>query len=238
MHAWFDLDFFIIKLKSLIFPTLKPKNVLKITKWVHRCFVSLTGFFFNKFESSETDMMYSRRAKSGVKRCHFVMVDFNKGINIIKHNFLKRFCNVGISGTVLHAAGGSSSAHARNIPANMRDPKNYNFNAHHSIIFFLFRCNYRKKNVQKNGITCCIKPDFHWDIISREILHSSNLIGFAQFSAKKVENISTFFNFARKYNNRKRPYIISREIMSQWKTAFRYMHSRDIAKTKCCDLIG
>ena len=35
------------------------------------------------------------------------------------------------------------------------------------------------------------------DIISREILHSSNLIGFTQFSAKKVENISTFFNFAR-----------------------------------------
>ena len=37
------------------------------------------------------------------------------------------------------------------------------------------------------------KPDFHLKIISREILHSSNLIGFAQFSAKKVENISTFF---------------------------------------------
>ena len=35
------------------------------------------------------------------------------------------------------------------------------------------------------------------EIISREILHSSNLIGFAQFSAKKVENISTFFIFAR-----------------------------------------
>ena len=39
--------------------------------------------------------------------------------------------------------------------------------------------------------------DFHCDIISREILHSSNLIGFAQFSAKKVENISTFFNFVQ-----------------------------------------
>ena len=58
--------------------------------------------------------------KSGVKMCHFIMVDFNKGINII---FLKRFCNVGHSGTVLHAAGGSSSAHARNIQANMRVPK-------------------------------------------------------------------------------------------------------------------
>ena len=70
--------------------------------------------------------------------CRFVMVDLNKGINIIKHNFLKRFCNVGISGTVLHAAGGSSSAHARNMPANMRDPKNYNFNAQHSVKFFYF----------------------------------------------------------------------------------------------------
>ena len=29
------------------------------------------------------------------------MVDFNKGINIIKHNFLKRFCVVGHSGTVI-----------------------------------------------------------------------------------------------------------------------------------------
>ena len=53
---------------------------------------------------------------------HFVMVDFNK-INIIKHNFLKRFRNFGHFGTVLHAAGGTSSAHARNMPANMRDPK-------------------------------------------------------------------------------------------------------------------
>ena len=62
----------------------------------------------------------TRRAKSGVKMRHFVMVDFNKGIKIIKHNFLKRFRNFGHSGTVLHAAGGSSSAHARNMPANMR----------------------------------------------------------------------------------------------------------------------
>ena len=54
---------------------------------------------------------------------HFVMVDFNKGINIIKPNFLKRFCNVSHSGTVLHAEGGCSSAHARNMPVNMRDPK-------------------------------------------------------------------------------------------------------------------
>ena len=36
------------------------------------------------------------------------MVDFNQGgINIIKHNFLKRFCIVGHSGTVLHATTGS-----------------------------------------------------------------------------------------------------------------------------------
>ena len=69
---------------------------------------------------------------------HFVMVDFNKGINVIKHNFLKRFCNVSHSGTVLHAAGGSSSAHARNMAANMRDQKNNNFNAQHSIKFFYF----------------------------------------------------------------------------------------------------
>ena len=54
---------------------------------------------------------------------HFVMVDFNKGINIIKPNFLKRFRNFGHSVTVLHAAGGSSFAHARNIPSNMRAPK-------------------------------------------------------------------------------------------------------------------
>ena len=45
--------------------------------------------------------------------------------------------------------------------------------------------------------TSAVKAAFHCDIISREILHSSNLIGFAQFSAKKVENISTFFNFSR-----------------------------------------
>ena len=66
------------------------------------------------------------------------MVDLNKGINIIKHNFLRRFCNVGHSGTVLHATGGSSSAHARNMPANMRDPKNNNFNMQHSINIFYF----------------------------------------------------------------------------------------------------
>ena len=69
--------------------------------------------------------------------CHFVMVDLNKGIIIIKHNIIKGFCNVGISGTVLHAAGGSSSAHARNMSANMHDPKNYNFNGQHSINFFI-----------------------------------------------------------------------------------------------------
>ena len=92
---------------------------------------------------------HTRRAKSGVKLCHFVMVDFNKDINIIKHNFLKRFCNVGLSGTVLHVASGSSSAHARNMPANMRDPKNYNFNAQHSIKFFYFIVIIVKKYAEK-----------------------------------------------------------------------------------------
>ena len=87
---------------------------------------------------------------------HFVMVDFNKGINIIKHNFLKRFCNVSHSGTVLHAAAGNSSAHARNIPANMRDPKNFNFNAPHSIELFYFIVIVIKKYAE-NGITCCIR---------------------------------------------------------------------------------
>ena len=81
--------------------------------------------------------------------CHFVMVDLNKGINISKHNFLKHFCNVGISGTVLHAAGGSSSAHARNMPANMRDPKNYNFIAQYSIKFFYFIVIIVKKCAEK-----------------------------------------------------------------------------------------
>ena len=81
--------------------------------------------------------------------CHFVMVDFNKGINIIKHNFLKRFCNVGLSGTVLHAAGASSSAHALNMPENMRDPKNYNFNVQHSIFFFYFIIIIVKKCAEK-----------------------------------------------------------------------------------------
>ena len=80
---------------------------------------------------------------------HFVMVDFNKGINIIKHNFLKRFCNVGHSGTVLHATGGSSSAHAPNMPANMRDPKNYNFNTQHSISIFYFIVIIVKKYAEK-----------------------------------------------------------------------------------------
>ena len=54
---------------------------------------------------------------------HFVMVDFNKDINIIKLNFLKLFRNFGHSGTVLHAADRSSSAYARNMAANMSDPK-------------------------------------------------------------------------------------------------------------------
>ena len=81
--------------------------------------------------------MGSRRGKSGIKMRHFVIVDLNKGINIVKHNFLKRFCNVCHSSTVLHATGGSSSAHARNMPANMRDPKNNNFNMQHSIYFIV-----------------------------------------------------------------------------------------------------
>ena len=34
------------------------------------------------------------------------------------------------------------------IPANMRDPKNFNFNAQHSIKL-LFHCNYRKKICRK-----------------------------------------------------------------------------------------
>ena len=80
---------------------------------------------------------------------HFVMVDFNKGINIIKHNFLNRFCNVGHSGTVLHARGESSSAHARNMPANMHEPENYNFNTQHSIIIFYFLVIIVKKYSEK-----------------------------------------------------------------------------------------
>ena len=80
---------------------------------------------------------------------HFVMVDFNKDINIIKRNFLKRFGNVGLSGTVLHVASGSSSAHAQNMPANMRDPKNYNFNAQHSIKFVYSIVIIVKKCVEK-----------------------------------------------------------------------------------------
>ena len=85
------------------------------------------------------------------------MLDFNKDINIIKHNFLKRFCNVGYSGTVLHATGGSSFAHARNMPENMRDPKNYNFNTQNSINIFYFIVIIVKKNMLKNGISCCIR---------------------------------------------------------------------------------
>ena len=80
---------------------------------------------------------------------HFVMVDFNQGIDIIKHNFLKRCCNVGHSGIVLHATGGSSSAHARNMPENMRDPRNYNFNTQHSINIFYFIVIIVKKYAEK-----------------------------------------------------------------------------------------
>ena len=77
------------------------------------------------------------------------MVVLNKGIYIIKHNFLKRFCNFGHSGTVSHATGGSSSAHARNTPANMRDPKNNNFNTQHSINIFYFIVIIVKKYAKK-----------------------------------------------------------------------------------------
>ena len=65
------------------------------------------------------------------------MVDFNKGINIIKHNFQKRFRNFGHSGTVLHAASGSSSAHARNMPANMRPKKTIILMRNIQLIFFI-----------------------------------------------------------------------------------------------------
>ena len=77
----------------------------------------------------------------------FVMVDFNKGINIIKHNFFKCFCNVGHSGTLLHAAGGSSSAHARNMPGNMRDPK------HFCIVLFAFDFLKEKRNKLDHFVT-------------------------------------------------------------------------------------
>ena len=63
-----------------------------------------------------------------------------------------------------------------------------------------------------------LKPDFHLKIISREILHSSNLIGFAQFSAKKVENISTFFNFARKRTIENGPIFEFRIHFFKWKS--------------------
>ena len=63
--------------------------------------------------------------------------------------------------------------------------------------------------------------DFHLKIISRRILRSSDLIGFAQFSAKKVENISTFFNFAI-YNTTTENGPISefRINFLKWKSAF------------------
>ena len=43
------------------------------------------------------------------------------------------------------------------------------------------------------------------------------MIGFAQFSAKKVENSSTFFKFARNTTIENGPILFSREIMSQEK---------------------
>ena len=61
--------------------------------------------------------------------------------------------------------------------------------------FFFTKLQQRAETITNNKP---FKPDFHLNIISLEILDSSNLIGFAQFSAKKFENIST--------------YLISREI--------------------------
>ena len=61
------------------------------------------------------------------------MVDLNNGINIIKHNL----------------TGGSSSAHAGNMPANMRDPKNNNFNTQNSINIFYFIVIFVKKYAEK-----------------------------------------------------------------------------------------
>ena len=76
--------------------------------------------------------------------CHFVIVDFNKDINIIKHNFLKRFCNVGLSGTVLQ------------VHLRMHEIYQQICATHKTIILmhniqsiFLFHCNYRKKVCRK-----------------------------------------------------------------------------------------
>ena len=98
---------------------------------------------------------------------HFVMVDFNKGINIIKHNFLKRFCNVAHSGTVLHGTGGSSSAHARNMPPNMRDPKNYNFNTPTFNQYFLFHCNYRKK-ISRKMVSVIVLGTWNLEVLQKQ----------------------------------------------------------------------
>ena len=66
-----------------------------------------------------------------------------------------------------------------------------------------------------------LKLDFHINIISREILDSSNLIGFAQFSAKKVENISTFFNFARNITIENGPIFEFRINFFKWKSGLK-----------------
>ena len=65
-----------------------------------------------------------------------------------------------------------------------------------------------------------VKPDFHLKIIWREILHSRNLIGFAQFFAKEVENISTFFNFARNTTIENGPIFKFRINFFKWKSGF------------------
>ena len=70
---------------------------------------------------------------------HFVMVDFNKGINIIKHNFLKRVRNFGHSATVLHAAEGKFICDCAKYSSKYaRSKNNYNFNAQHSINILYF----------------------------------------------------------------------------------------------------
>ena len=57
-------------------------------------------------------------------------------------------------------------------------------------------------------------------------MDSSNLIGFAQFSAKKVENISTFFNFARNTTIENGPIFEFRINFFKWKSG------SEIAKTQ------
>ena len=78
--------------------------------------------------------------------------------------------------------------------------------------------------------TVRLKPDFHLKIISREILDSSNLIGFAQFSEKKVENISTFFNFVRNTTIENGPIFEFRINFFKWKSGFREVSALEDAR--------